>query len=164
MTVRLRSATPADIDAIADIWHAGWRDGHLGFVPDALLEHRTLATFVGRVRERIGEFVAADIDGQIGGFVVLVDDEVEQIYVSGRHRGAGVAAMLMDHAMQTITDRGYGSAWLAVVGGNARARAFYAKQGWDDEGPFTYQAASASGPVDVIAHRYTRSAASTSAD
>jgi hypothetical protein len=26
----LRPAAPADVDAIADMWHRGWLDGHLG--------------------------------------------------------------------------------------------------------------------------------------
>lgn len=164
MAVRLRTATSDDTAALAEVWHAGWRDGHLGFVPDALLEHRTLPTFLDRVRDRIDEFIVADVDGEVGGFVVVVDDEVEQIYVSGDHRGGGVAATLMEHAVRTIADDGHRSAWLAVVGGNARARAFYTKQGWQDDGAFAYAAAGASGSVEVIAHRYTRSVASAAVD
>ena len=30
-----------DASAIAEIWCLGWRDGHLGFVPDELVEVRT---------------------------------------------------------------------------------------------------------------------------
>jgi hypothetical protein len=28
-TPSLRAATPDDIEAIATVWHRGWRDGHL---------------------------------------------------------------------------------------------------------------------------------------
>lgn len=44
MTVRpvvtLRQATATDAPKIADIWHLGWRDGHLGFVPQELVAAR----------------------------------------------------------------------------------------------------------------------------
>ena len=33
----LRGATLEDVKSVADIWHRGWRDGHLGHVPEALL-------------------------------------------------------------------------------------------------------------------------------
>jgi hypothetical protein len=38
----------------------------------------------------------------------------------------------------------------------ARARRFYARLGWRDLGPFTYQAQTATGTVAVPAHRYER--------
>ena len=31
----VRPATGEDVDAVASIWRDGWRDGHLGLVPDA---------------------------------------------------------------------------------------------------------------------------------
>jgi ribosomal protein S18 acetylase RimI-like enzyme len=67
---------------------------------------------------------------------MVVDNEVEQIYVSALHRGEGVADMLMADAERRIKDAGYTSAWLAVVAGNARARKFYEHRGWCDEGLF----------------------------
>ena len=39
--LQLRLATAADTDAIVDVWFAGWREAHLGHVPDALLTHRS---------------------------------------------------------------------------------------------------------------------------
>jgi hypothetical protein len=36
--VTLRSALPEDAPTIAEIWHLGWRDGHLGFVSQQLIE------------------------------------------------------------------------------------------------------------------------------
>ena len=38
------------------------------------------------------------VQGQIAGFVIVVDNEVEQVYVSALHRGEGVADMLMADA------------------------------------------------------------------
>ncbi|WP_327109682.1 hypothetical protein OHB12_17530 [Nocardia sp. NBC_01730] len=35
---------PEDASAIAEVWHHGWRDAHLGYVPDALLTVRPRRT------------------------------------------------------------------------------------------------------------------------
>jgi hypothetical protein len=59
-------------------------DGHLGLVPRELVEARTDESFRARAWERIREMTLAVVDGAIAGFVLVVDDEVEQVYVSGR--------------------------------------------------------------------------------
>ena len=109
-----------------------------------------------RASERVGDTTVATVDGAVAGFVMVVDDEVEQVYVSALHRGTGVAAVLMDEAERQVRANGHGKAWLAVVAGNARARAFYERAGWCDEGPFEYAAASEGGPIAVPCHRYTK--------
>ena len=154
--VSLQQAGPGDAEAIADIWRLGWRDGHLGFVPQELVEARTDESFRERAVERVGDTTVAIVDGDVAGFVVVVGDEVEQVYVSVPHRGTGVAAVLMAEAERQVRSNGYEKAWLAVVAGNGRARAFYERAGWQDEGPFDYAAAADGGPVAVPAHRYIK--------
>lgn len=151
-----RPARPKDADDVADIWHLGWRDGHLGFVPPELVEARTEDSFRTRASKRVGDTTVATVDGAVAGFVMVVDDEVEQVYVAARHRGTGVAAALMDEAERQVRANGHKRAWLAVVVGNARARAFYERTGWHDEGPFDYAAAAEDGPIAVPCRRYTK--------
>ena len=152
----LRTARPEDAGDVAEIWRLGWRDGHLGFVPQELIEARTEESFRARASERVGETTVAVVAGAVAGFVMVVDDEVEQVYVSAAHRGTGVAAALMGEAERQVRENGHAKGWLAVVAGNARARAFYERNGWEDEGPFTYAAASESGSIAVPCHRYTK--------
>jgi len=154
--VALRPAAAADVPAVARIWREGWVDGHQGHVPDALVAERTPATFDRRATERIGHTWIAERAGVVAGFVVVVDAEVEQLYVDRRWRGGGVAERLLRHAEAVIGREGRRTAWLAVVAGNTRARRFYARLGWRDRGPFTYLAESATGTVPVPAHRYER--------
>jgi GNAT superfamily N-acetyltransferase len=87
---------------------------------------------------------------------MVVDDEVEQVYVSSAHRGSGVAQALIAEAERQVKRNGHARAWLAVVAGNGRARAFYERAGWDDEGSFDYAAATERGPIVVPCHRYTK--------
>jgi ribosomal protein S18 acetylase RimI-like enzyme len=64
-------------------------------------------------------------------------------------RGGGVAERLLRHAEAVIGQGGRRTAWLAVVAGNVRARRFYARLGSRDQGPFIYQAQTATGTVAV---------------
>lgn len=152
---RLRPATADDVEAIATIWHNGWSDGHRGHVPDALYAHRRLADFHHLVPARIGGTTVAIVDSRAAGFVTVRGDEVEQLYVAPAARGTGVAAALLRHGEETIAARS-DRAWLAVVAGNARARRFYAREGWRDAGAINYRAQVPSGTVGVPVQRYEK--------
>ncbi|MEU4690010.1 GNAT family N-acetyltransferase [Actinoplanes sp. NPDC023714] len=156
MPVELRPATEHDADAIAVIWEAGWRDGHLGHVPAELAALRTPETFKARTTERIAQTTVAEVGGRVAGFVMVVGDEVEQVYVDAGHRGSGVAGILLAAAERQVADAGHPTAWLAVIPGNARARRFYERRGWVDDGGFGYEAAHAGGSVTVPCRRYLK--------
>ena len=136
--VTLREAGLEDADAVAEIWRSGWRDGHLGFVPDELVKARTEESFIVRARERVDDTTVAAVDGVVAGFVMVVDDEVEQVYVSALHRGTGVAALLLDEAERQVRARGYP---------DARSRKNYSGMS-----PIT----KASGTKRVVLARYAR--------
>jgi ribosomal protein S18 acetylase RimI-like enzyme len=154
--VTLRGGLPEDAPTIAELWHLGWRDGHLGHVSQQLIEVRHEDSFRRRAAQRVNDTTVALVQGQIAGFVMVVDNEVEQIYVSAHHRGEGVADMLMADAERWIKGAGYSSAWLAVVARNARAQRFYERRGWSDRGLFEYAAAGEHGPIPVPSHRYVK--------
>jgi GNAT superfamily N-acetyltransferase len=154
--VEIRAAVPGDADEVAEIWCLGWRDGHEGLVPQELVEARTEESFRIRAADRIPDTTVATVGGDVAGFVMVVGDEVEQVYVSAPHRGTGVAGVLMAEAERQVRENGHERAWLAVVAGNTRARAFYERAGWSDEGPLDYPAATESGPVAVPCRRYIK--------
>src|SRR6266545_5883082 len=83
-TVVLRPARQDDSEAVAGIWRQGWRDGHLGHVPDELVAVRTPESFASRAAQRVGDTVVAVVDDAIAGFVMVVGDEVEQVYVAAQ--------------------------------------------------------------------------------
>jgi putative acetyltransferase len=138
----LRQATADDVDAIADLFARGWHDVHPGHVPDGLTERRTPEAFHDRVAQRVADTddtTVAEVDGEVAGFVMVAGDEAEQVYVDRRFRGSGIAGVLLTEAEGQIAEAGHDVAWLAVVRGNDRAQAFYAKQGWVDEGDLDYE-------------------------
>jgi GNAT superfamily N-acetyltransferase len=132
--IALRPATVDDAASVAQIWREGWDDGQRGHVPQALV---------------------AVVDGDVAGFTMVVGDELEQLYVSRSHRGSGIAQVLLADARRAIGAAGHRRAWLAVAAGNARARRFYEKCGWADEGPFIHSAPTESGSIAVPSHRFT---------
>jgi len=154
--IDMRPATRADAPLVAIIWHRGWRDGHEGHVPDELVSARTEASFHLRASQRVADTTIATADGALAGFVMVVRDEVEQMYVAPAHRRTGVAAALLAKAEEIIAGNGHECAWLAVVAGNARARRFYERNGWRDSGLIEYPAATGGGPVVITAHRYDK--------
>ena len=152
----VRPARAEDGDRVAAIWEQGWREVHPGAVPAALVEARTSASFRQRAADRVADTLVAEAAGAVVGFVMTEHDEVDQVYVAPAGRGTGTAAALLAAAEERIRATGHHAAWLAVVGGNARARAFYGRQGWVDEGEFTHDAPGPDGPIAVTAHRYVK--------
>lgn len=135
-----RPAEPADMAAVADLWHEGWHDGHAGHVPEGLTAARTLEAFHQRTPGRVADTtVAVADDGTLLGFTMVAGDEVEQVFVARAARGSGLADDLLDGAERRVAAQGHATAWLAVVAGNARARRFYERRGWSDEGDLPYE-------------------------
>ncbi len=104
--VAIRPAKGSDTGVIASIWESGWREVHLGYVPEALARARTRETFVTRARDNIPHTIVATVNDSVLGFVVTVDDEVEQMYVDVGARSGSVASTLLGAAEATITAGG----------------------------------------------------------
>jgi diamine N-acetyltransferase len=60
--------------------------------------------------------------------------EISKIYVSADHHGSPVAQDLLNSALRDAAGRGFASAWLGVNQLNARANAFYARNGFVEVG------------------------------
>lgn len=157
----IRPAVAADMAGVADLWHVGWHDGHAGHVPDGLTAARTLEAFHARTPARVGDTTVAVTDsGELVGFVMVVGDEVEQVFVSRAARGTGVAAVLLGEASAQVAAAGHDEAWLAVVTGNARARRFYEKHGWSDGGDLPYEVTAGGTTYVSPCRRYVKTVGS----
>ena len=154
--IQMRPARPADTATIAEIWETGWRDGHLGNVPELLVAARTPESFRTRAAECLPKATVAEIDGEVAGFVMVGRDEVEQVYVAAPHRGGEVAPLLLAEAERLVAAHGHDEAWLAVVVGNARARRFYERRGWADAGDLPYEVAAGGTTYVSPCRRYVR--------
>ncbi|MEV0245559.1 GNAT family N-acetyltransferase [Nocardia sp. NPDC050712] len=154
--IELRPGRAADAPAVAQLWYDGWREAHLGNVSEELVAIRSRESFDTRAAQLVPVTIVATVDGAVAGFVMVEHDEVEQVYLGARHRGSGVATLLLAAAEQAVRDHGQRRAWLAVVAGNTRARRFYERNGWLDDGEFVHAAPGPDGPVPVPSHRYVK--------
>ena len=155
----VRAAGANDAESISTVWYAGWREAHLGHVPEALVAHRSPQHFRERIPEILDATTVATVDGHVAGLVVAVEDEIEQLYVADRHRGTGIATALLHHGERVIGAR-FSTAFLAVVASNARARRFYEREGWHDTGPFDYRPWTPGGDrIEVPCRRYEKAVA-----
>jgi GNAT superfamily N-acetyltransferase len=154
--VDLRPARASDADTVGTLWAAAWRDGHLGHVPEELVAVRTPESFRARAAQRVDDTTVAEVDGVVAGFIMVDNDEVEQVFVAAAHRGGGVAGTLLAEAERQVAEGGHRTAWLAVVEGNARARRFYERQGWHDAGAFQYAARHGDTTIPVPCRRYEK--------
>ena len=71
-------------------------------VPHELIMARHESSFRTSAAGRVDDTTVAVIGGQIAGFVMVVDNEVKQLYVSALHRGEGVADEPMADAERRI--------------------------------------------------------------
>ena len=128
-----RPATPDDLEALADIWHAGWHEAHAAHVPNELIELRDRISFRIRLDNMLEN---TDVVGPIGapvGFCAVHNDEIYQFYVSPVARGNGTADALMQAGEKRLTDGGVKLGQVWVLPENARAIAFYQRCGWDGD-------------------------------
>lgn len=142
---QLRPLALEDCDELGRVHMAVWRDAYVGLMPADYLAGLSDERCAARWRERAlrpvdapeRTLVVVDPDGRISGFASAGpsrdDDapaewELYAVNLAPCARGTGVADRLLD---ALLGDR---DATLWVVEGNARARAFYARHGFADEG------------------------------
>lgn len=144
MPIELRPATPADAEAIAAVTLAGF-ETYRSFAPEGWEPPTEGPDRAGTRLEAQGAWgvvaVAADDvvgvgafeparEGQIGGPLIPGLAHIWAIFVAESHWGTGAATMLLAAATSEIWARDFVEARLFTPAGQARARAFYAREGW----------------------------------
>ena len=104
-------------------------------MPAAILPERTLDTFRRRIDELLDKTLVAEaLTGEatttIGGFVTVMGNEVDQLFVARADRGRGCAAALLAAAEARLRLNGVSDAEIQCAAGNSRAFAFYTKHGY----------------------------------
>ncbi|MEQ8656673.1 MAG: GNAT family N-acetyltransferase [Hyphomicrobiales bacterium] len=150
----LRDAKTDDVRDLAQIWYDGWQDAHADLLPTKLAQHRTLGSFRDRLARALSDVRVAALAGELVGFSMIKDDELNQLYVASAGRGTGIAASLNADALARIKDGGFRVAWLACAIGNARAARFYEKSGWRHKGTMTSDLETPDGTFTLEVWRY----------
>lgn len=156
MPMLIRAAANDEVQALARLWHDGWRDAHAAILPEALARLRTLESFAERLALRLDDVRVAGPNGAPLGFCMLKDDELYQLFVAVEARGTGLAASLIADGEARLAERGHVVAWLACAIGNERAARFYRKCGWHFARTFVSRLETHAGPYDLEVWRYEK--------
>lgn len=148
MSVRIRPAVVSDALEIARVQVESWRWAYPGLLPqsylDALSPERRARSWTELLQAsdlRMITWVAVDDDGYCGlvsAGPVRSDSgttgEVYSLYVSERVASTGVGHLLLAYTTAQLKAMMFGQAVLWVLEQNARARLFYEREGWKQEG------------------------------
>lgn len=64
--------------------------------------------------------------------------ELRHLYFDSNHLGTGAAQTVIEWIISRVLEREAASLYLSVYEGNHRARAFYARYGFEEVGPYTF--------------------------
>jgi ribosomal protein S18 acetylase RimI-like enzyme len=139
-TPSIRPGVPADIEAVAAIKVANWRDTYAQLITaDVLASFLDRAHAVEELRDSTSAadanfLVAQDSQGDLIGFsLAYLDQEpdpwLESLHVASAARGRGVGTALMREVAHAIRVRGRNSLRLGVVKGNRGAGRLYERLG-----------------------------------
>lgn len=117
----IREFTPADLDAVMQIWLQSNLDAH-PFVPAAYWEENFPAVRAALPQASV---LIEEENHVIRGFLGLMDDYIAGIFVSAAFRSHGVGKRLLDEAKKRRNQL-----TLHVYEKNDRAAAFYLREGF----------------------------------
>jgi hypothetical protein len=125
--IRVRAATVADASAVAAVHVSSWEGAYRGMIPDEWLDRRTVARQTAIWEELLGG-VGDPVDGRLPWAAVAEDGDTLIGFVSLNvpSRDADADARTAEISALCVT--------LWVLEPNARARAFYERCGFADDG------------------------------
>ena len=159
--MNFRDATPADAPALARLGARTFFEtfGHLYDPADLalFLQNHAVAEWEAQLADpqyavRVGEACPEQGRGADGKLVAYAklgppslpftprghSTEIRQFYLLREHHGSGAARELMAWALDEARRRGAEHLYLSVFTDNHRARRFYARYGFVEEGPYKF--------------------------
>ena len=122
--MRLRPATPDDVEELAKVAHASFHDAFAPIMSPAGLETRGLDFFRKKFARDWRVVLLALIGRRIVGFSLVRARHVEMLFVAPKSQGKGAGWALLGAA------ESHGAVSLECFAANHRARAFYERAGW----------------------------------
>lgn len=157
MTVRFHDATLDDLPAVDRLFRESFCEtfAHL-YRPedlDAFLAKFTPDAWRAEMRDPAYAFRLAEAGGDAAGYAKVgpltlpVEPsgkavELRQLYVLKPHQGSGIAAQLMDWALEKARSFAASEIYLTVYTDNHRARRFYERYGFEAIGRYDFMVGS----------------------
>ena len=143
MDIEIRSATPADVDAMGRVAERSWHAAHAPIVGTEVVErfldeHYDTEAFRSLIDDEIVLLDLAATDRPAVGFVVASPSEgssatfdLGRLYVDPDRWEAGIGRRLLEHMERVVRRRGRTRIELGVMAENDRAIGFYEAAGYD---------------------------------
>ena len=153
----IRDAEVADAQAIGEVHVASWQAAYAGLMPDSFLAGLSVesraASWARHIGNGAGPVLVAEEDGVIAGFAAFGPGRLYALYLLPEYWGRGLGRALHDRVVEGLPGD---SAVLWVLSTNERAKAFYVRQGWVDDGA-TQTETIDEGRVTLEERRFRRS-------
>lgn len=174
----IREAVLADADAIGRVHVDAWRAAYRGMMPEAFLASLDGSARAARWRERMSGWGVEKklfvVQGDVGapfGFAGVGPareeassrGELFMINLAPAAWGTGAGAALLARATDALRELGHREAILWVLRQNARARRFYEREGWKQDGDRRDTITENGFTFEVDELRYVRSLAAETA-
>lgn len=166
--MNLRPARTEDASSLAAIAIEVWvgtylRDGVSGFFADYVFENLTPDAFRTLIADPKEHIVVSERGDGIDGFIRISegkpaevpgcsDVEIATLYLQPRHHGQGIGQALLRRGLQICSALGAVRPWLMVNAENAQARAFYARQGFEEVGHTFFRIQDGAYRNEILAH------------
>ena len=151
--IRFRDAAPADAPALARLGARSFFEtfGHLYDPADLalFLQSHAVAEWDRQLADPDFAVLVGEVDDAMAAFAKVGppslpfqprghSTELRQFYVLKDWHGTGAAREMMEWVLDEARRRGAEHLYLSVFTDNHRARRFYAKYGFVEEGPYTF--------------------------
>ena len=127
----------ADAPAIGEVHVRSWRAAYAGLIPEDFLARLSAESRAASWARRIGDpgipgqVLVVEDDGVVAGFAAFDSGQLYALYLLPEFWGRGLGRLLHDRVVEEMSGD---SAVLWVLATNERAKVFYARQGWVDDG------------------------------
>jgi len=153
MIPEFRNAGPKDAEVLAELGRRSFTEtfGHLYTVEDLIvfLDTHSTDNWAQELADPAFAIRIGEVDGKAMAYAKLGPPklpfeprgeavELRQFYVLSDWHGSGAASELMRWVLDEARRRGGDDLYLSVFVDNARARAFYAKYGFVEEGRYAF--------------------------
>lgn len=144
LSIDIRSAEPADADAIADVHVSAWRGAYSGIIPHGALTgmlNRRGPQWWERAIRRSASIMVIEIGGEIVGYAtygrnrareLTEQGEIYELYVLPEYQGIGLGSRLFEAARDALAGHGLSGLVVWALEDNAIAQSFYHGRGGND--------------------------------
>lgn len=156
--ISIRLATVNDAKLLTDLAYTTFWDAfadHPKNAPDDLAVYMQQAFSEEQITAELADaksiFLLAEVDGKLAGYAKLIVEstedgitaqnpiELSRLYSHQKYLGKGVGQGLMNKGFELAKSNKHDVMWLGVWEYNARAQAFYTKNGFREVGKHTFQ-------------------------